>query len=466
MTNVLARPKIAVSVVFVLALFMSIMDAAIVNVALPSIGAEFGVAPTGVGAVSVGYLVSLAVVIPASGWLGDRFGAKRVMLAAIVLFTVASALCGLAGSFPQLVGFRVLQGIGGGMLMPVGMAMLFQAFPPQERMRASAILTIPTTLAPAAGPLLGGVLVDSLNWRWVFLVNIPFGVIALVYGLLFLRGLDETRVSRFDLRGFLLSGLGFASLMYGVSAGPEQGWGDPLVLATLVLGVVLLVALVITQRRTPEPLLALRLFGDRLFRSMTGVMVLTMASFFGVIYMAALFLQDCLGVSPLVSGLSTFPEAIGIMVGSTFAGRFTHARLGPRWTSVCALLLVFVSIGSLTLITSTAGLWPMRIILFVLGIGIAHIFVPAQATAFTNVARRDTGAASTLFNALRQLGSAVGVAALTTALTLAGGQHSQAGDVYPYHVAFSIAALIALLGAGVALTLATRKPSVEPQVSV
>lgn len=453
MTTVLVRPKVAVSVVFVLGLFMSIMDTAIVNVALPSIGREFGVAPTAVGAVSVGYLVSLAVVIPASGWLGDRFGRTRVMLGAIVLFTVASALCGLAGSYAELVGFRVLQGIGGGMLTPVGMAMLFQAFPPAQRMRASAILTIPTTVAPAAGPLLGGVLVDSLSWRWVFLVNIPVGIIAIVYGLVFLRDTETPGAGRFDLRGFLLSGLGFAALMYGVSAGPEQGWSDPLILALLAVGVVLLVALVLTQQRTRAPLLALRLFGDRLFRSMTAVMVLTMAAFLGVIYLAALFLQDGLGVSPLVSGLSTFPEALGIMAGSTVAGRLVHPRLGPRWTSVLALALAAVSMASLTLITSTAGLWPMRIMLFVLGIAIAHIFVPAQATAFTNIARADTGAASTLFNALRQLGSALGVAAITTALTLAARAHDQPGDLYPYHVAFLVAALIAVAGALVALTI-------------
>ncbi|HEX4224741.1 MAG TPA: MDR family MFS transporter [Pseudonocardiaceae bacterium] len=458
-TTVLARPKVAVSVVFVLGLFMSIMDTAIVNVALPSIGRQFQVAPTAVGAVSVGYLVSLAVVVPASGWLGARFGRKRVMLAAIVLFTVASALCGLAGSYAELVGFRVLQGIGGGMLTPVGMAMLFQAFPSAERMRASAILTIPTTIAPAAGPLLGGVLVDALNWRWVFLVNIPIGIIAIAYGLVFLREPEEPRAGRFDLRGFLLSGLGFAALMYGVSAGPEQGWSDPLILALLAVGVVLLVALVITQQRAPAPLLALRLFGDRLFSSMTAVMVLTMAAFLGVIYLAALFLQDGLGVSPLVSGLTTFPEALGIMVGATFAGRLVHPRLGSRWTSVLALLLAAGSIASLTLITSTAGLWPMRIMMFVLGIGIAHIFVPAQATAFTNIARSDTGSASTLFNALRQLGSAVGVAAITTTLTLAGGGPGQPGDLHPYHVAFLVAALIAVAGALIAMTISERTSS-------
>jgi EmrB/QacA subfamily drug resistance transporter len=460
-TTTLTRPKVAVSVVFVLGLFMAIMDTAIVNVALPSIGREFRVAPSAVGAVSIGYLVSLAVVIPASGWLGGRLGHKRVMLGSIVLFTVASALCGLAGTFTELVGFRVLQGIGGGMLTPVGMAMLFRAFPPAERMRASAILTVPTTFAPAAGPLLGGVLVDSLSWRWVFLVNIPVGVIAVGYGLFFLRDTDKPTAGRFDLGGFLLSGAGFAALMYGVSAGPERGWSDPLILAALAVGVVLLVALVLTQRRTREPLLALRLFGDRMFRSTTAVMVLTMAAFLGVLYLSALFLQDGLGVSPLVSGLSTFPEALGVMVGSTFAGRFVHPRLGSRWTSVLALTLAAVSIGSLTLITSTAGLWPMRIEMFVLGIAIAHIFVPAQATAFTNIARADTGAASTLFNALRQLGSALGVAALTTALTIASKHPGQPVNVYPYHVAFAIGALIAIAGALVALTITAGRPGAD-----
>ena len=138
-------------------------------------------------AISIAFLVSLAVFIPASGWLGDRFGGKRVLLTAIVVFTAASALCGLASSLGELVAFRILQGAGGGMLAPVGMAMLFRAFPPAERIRASAILTIPTTLAPALGPVLGGLLVTDLSWRWVFYVNVPIGVAAFAFGVLFLR---------------------------------------------------------------------------------------------------------------------------------------------------------------------------------------------------------------------------------------------------------------------------------------
>ncbi|MBV9047364.1 MAG: MFS transporter, partial [Solirubrobacterales bacterium] len=178
--------KVAVSVVFVAAMFMSIMDVTIVNVALPRIGHDFRVTPTAVDGISIAFLVSLAVFIPASGWLGDRYGGRRVLLAAIVVFTGASALCGASTSLGELVAFRVLQGVGGGMLAPVGMAMLFRAFPPEERIRASSILVVPTALAPALGPVLGGLLVTDLSWRWVFFVNVPIGLAAFAFGLLFL----------------------------------------------------------------------------------------------------------------------------------------------------------------------------------------------------------------------------------------------------------------------------------------
>src|ERR1700727_2427916 len=207
--------KVAIGVVFVAAMFMSIMDVTIVNVALPTIGRDFQVSPTAVDAISISFLVSLAVFIPASGWLGDRFGGKRVLLTAIVVFTAASALCGLASSLGELVAFRILQGAGGGMLAPVGMAMLFRAFPPEERIRASAILTVPTTLAPALGPVLGGLLVTDLSWRWVFFVNVPIGLAALIFGFVFLHQKSEVKRTAFDVPGFLLSGLGFGLFMYG-----------------------------------------------------------------------------------------------------------------------------------------------------------------------------------------------------------------------------------------------------------
>ena len=449
--------KIAVSVVFVLALFMNIMDITIVNVALPQLGRDLGAGPTAVSAVAIGYLVSLAVVIPASGWLGDRFGSKRVLLIAIVVFTAASALCGLAQDFTQIVGFRVLQGVGGGMLTPVGMAMLYRTFPPAERVRASSILVVPTALAPALGPVLGGLLVTDLSWRWVFYVNLPIGALAILFGLLFVQEQETDQAGRFDLRGFLLSGVGFAALMYGISEGPQHGWRDPVVLTTITAGAVLLVALVLTQLRTAEPLLRLRLFGDRLFRSCNVVIFLGTAGFLGVLYMVALFFQDGLGLSALNSGLSTFPEAIGVMLGAQSASRLLYPRLGPRRVMASGLVGVAISIALMSLISSPDQLWWMRALMFVLGMSMAHVFVPAQAAAFARISGADTARGSTLFNATRQLGGAVGVAVLTTALEAIGVLQLRGGrpvpDLTAYHVGFLVAAGLALLAAVSAFTI-------------
>jgi EmrB/QacA subfamily drug resistance transporter len=451
------NPKVAISVVFVAAMFMSVMDITIVNVALPTLGRAFDVAPASLSAVSIGYLVSLAVVIPASGWIGDRFGSRRTLLAAIALFTIASALCGMATSFSELVGFRVLQGIGGGLLTPTGMAMLFRAFPPAERVRASSILVIPTAFAPALGPVLGGILVTDLSWRWVFYVNLPIGIFAMIFGRLFLTEHVEADAGRFDLAGFLLSGGGFALVMFGISEGPDRGWGSPLIVASLAVGAALIAALVVVQLHSKEPLLRLRLFADRLFRSTNAVMFLATSAFLGGLYIVALFFQDGLGLSALNSGLSTFPEALGVMAGSQVAGRFLYPRLGPRRLMVGGLLGLALVTSLMALIGLGTNLWWMRVAMFGLGYSMSHVFVATQAAAFARISPAETASASTLFNAQRQLGSAVGVAILSTVLAAVGATHRVAGRTAPnltsYHAAFLTAAGLALLGAAAALTI-------------
>ena len=214
--------KIVVGTVFVSAMFMNIMDITIVNVALPTIGRDFDIPPTAVDGVVIAYLVSLAVFIPASGWLGDRFGGKRVLLTAIVVFTIGSVLCGLAQNMTQLVAFRVLQGAGGGMMAPVGMAMLFRVFPPAERVRAASIMTVGTTLAPAIGPVLGGFLVTDFSWRWVFFVNLPIGIVAVLFGALFLERTEAMDAGRFDVPGFILGGAGSACSCTASPKGPSS----------------------------------------------------------------------------------------------------------------------------------------------------------------------------------------------------------------------------------------------------
>ena len=449
--------KVAVGVVFVAAMFMSIMDATIVNVALPTIGRDFGVSATAVDSISIGFLVSLAVFIPASGWLGDRFGGKPVLLTAVAVFTAASALCGVASSLGELVAFRILQGAGGGMLAPVGMAMLFRTFPPEERIRASAILTVPTTLAPALGPVLGGLLVTDLSWRWVFYVNLPIGAAAFAFGAVFLGQPPQARPGRFDLAGFLLSGVGLGLLMYGVSDGPDLGWGATEVLATIAAGVVLLAAMVVVELRSAAPIVDLRLLGNRLFRSSNGVMVLASVAFLGTLYAISLYYQDGRGLSALGSGLSTFPEAVGVMGGAQLASRVLYPRLGPRRHITMGLAGTAASIGLLALLGPQTSLWWARLLMFTLGLSMAQVFVPVQAAAFATITPAATGRASTMFNAMRQLGGAVGVAVLTTAIVLVGPVHLVAGhetaNLTAYRVAFVAAAVICCCAVACSLSI-------------
>ena len=449
--------KAAVGVVFVAAMFMSIMDATIVNVALPTIGRDFGVSATAVDTISIAFLVSLAVFIPASGWLGDRFGGKRVLLAAIAVFTAASALCGLASSLGELVAFRILQGAGGGMLAPVGMAMLYRAFPPAERIRASAILTLPTTFAPALGPVLGGLLVTDLSWRWVFYVNLPIGAAAFAFGAIFLEPQKQANPGRFDLAGFLLSGVGLGLLMYGVSEGPDLGWRQPQVQATIAAGAVLLAAMVVVELRSDAPMVDLRLLRNRLFRSGNGVMVLASVAFLGTLYAISLYYQDGRGLSALGSGLSTFPEAVGVMGGAQLASRVLYPRLGPRRHITIGLTGTAASIGLLALMGPQTSLWWARLLMLTLGLFMAQVFVPVQAASFATITPASTGRASTMFNAIRQLGGAVGVAVLTTVIVLVGPVHLVGGHPVPnliaYRVAFLVAAAVCLCGVACSLSI-------------
>jgi EmrB/QacA subfamily drug resistance transporter len=464
-------PKISVSVVFVMAMFMAIMDITIVNVALPKLARDFSVRPDHIDSVVVGFLVSLAVFIPASGWLGDRFGMKRVLLTAIAIFTGASALCGLSQSLTQLVVFRILQGVGGGMLTPVGMAMLFRTFPPAERVRASRILIVPTAFAPALGPVLGGLLVTDVSWRWVFFVNLPIGIVALTFGALFLHEHKEPDAGRFDVGGFLLAGSGLALLMYALSEGPSRQWGSPIILGTGITGVVLLAALVRHELRHDAPMIDLRLIGNRLFRSSASVLFIGMAAFLGTLYLVALFFQDGLGLTALGSGLSTFPEALGVMVGSQISTRL-YPTVGPRRLLVAGLICISATIGSMTLVGFGTNLWLVRVVMFLLGVSVAHVFAPSQAAAFATISPAAMGRASTLFNTVRQVGSALGVAVLTSVISAVGVFHVVHGHRRPnlaaFHWAFGVAAIIALLAARVALTVndddaaPTMKPKPRP----
>ncbi|MDQ3226249.1 MAG: DHA2 family efflux MFS transporter permease subunit [Chloroflexota bacterium] len=435
---------------------MNTLDATIVNVALATLGREFNVPAVMIEAVVVAYLVSLAVFMPASGWLGDRFGTKRVFLTALALFVGASALCGLAQSLEQLVAFRVLQGAGGGMLTPVGMAMLYRTFPPQERVAVGRILMFATILGPASGPVLGGFLIERLSWRWAFYVNIPVGIIAFAIGLLFLREHREPAPGRFDLPGFVLGGAGLGLVMFALSEGPQRGWASPQIVVSAVVGAIALVTFVVVELRTPAPMVQLRLLTNRLFGATLSVSFFASAGFIGTLFLVPLFLQEVRGASPLEAGLTTFPEAIGVIVSTQIVAGL-YPRVGPRRLMAGGLVWMATAITLLALVGLGSDPWIFRGLMFMVGFGMAYVFLPNQAASLATISRADTGRATTFTNIQRQVGAAIGVAALSSVLAVAGSSGGGATDPTAYRAAFLVAALFALTGA----LLALRVPDAE-----
>ena len=433
--------KAVVSVVFVAAMFMNIMDGTVVNVALPTLSRSFAVPIGSVSGVVTAYLVTLAVAMPASGWIGDRFGGRNVLLGAITVFTVASALCGLATTLPELVAFRALQGLGGGTLVPVGMTMITRAFPPAERIKANQVLIVPTLLAPALGPVIGGALVDGLSWRWIFYINLPVGVAAVLTGLLFLPSGSEHPAGRFDLPGFLLAGAGFPLVMYALSTGSASGWGSATVLATGLTGLALLAAFVATERR-PEPLLRLRLYRDRLFRMTSLQLTAAGGGFMGTLFLVPLLLQNGLGFSAVHSGLSTFTEALGGMIGVQVTTRL-YKRVGPRRLMIAGMAGAITTIGLMSLAGPSDAFWMIPLLMFFTGCSFGFAMSPAQAANMATVTAAETGHASTLVNTVRQAGGAAGVALLGTVLAATG---AGASDLAGYHLAFLAAAGLMALG--------------------
>lgn len=440
-TRRLLSPRRAVALAYVAAIFMTAMDMHVVNVALPTLSRVFGATIAATQWTVVAYLLSLAVVIPASGWIGDRIGTKRAFLIAIGMFTGASALCGLSQSLAELIAARVLQGVGGGMLMPVGTALLFRTFPPEQRARVTYTLIIPVLAAPASAPLIGGVLTQSLSWRWVFFVNLPVGLATLVLCAVYLEDGREHVPGRLDVVGIVLAAAGLSAVVYAISEGSAQGWGSPGILASGIGGLAVLAAFIRYELRHPDPLLRLELLRDRLFRGTQVVFALTSASFLGCLYLTPIFLQEAHGQSPLGSGSTTFVEAVGVMFASQPFG-WLYRRVGPRVLMTVGSLGVMLTLGAFVFVDGDTSLWTIRGLLFAAGAINSATFLAVQTSMFATISARDTSHASAIYTAQRQASIAAGIAILSTIVA------SRSGDpLAGFHDAYLAAAVLALLGA-------------------
>jgi EmrB/QacA subfamily drug resistance transporter len=443
-----------------MALLLASLDQTIVSTALTRISEDFHHLDL-YSWVVTSYLLTSTASTPLYGKISDQFGRKRLFQIAIVIFLLGSAMSGLAQNMYQLIAFRGLQGVGAGGLMTLALAIIGDVIPPRERGRYQGYFGAVFTVSSVIGPLIGGFLVDQASWRWVFYVNLPIGAAAWLFGMLFLEPHRSEGAGRLDVTGFVLSAAGLGLVMYGVSEGPFNGWGRPVIVATIAAGAALLLAMVWAELRTARPLIDIRLFANGLFRNSNIVMVLGSIAFLGVLFIVALFFQDGLGLSALQSGLSTFPEALGVMAGAQMTTRLLYPTLGPRRVMFAGLLILTAALCLMTLIHTRSGLWWMRVLLFFVGYGMSHVFTSAQATGFATISGSDTARASTVFNAVRQLGGAIGVAALSTVVAEVGplkqvGGHAVA-NLSSYHDAFFAAAGFALAAALAALRINDRE---------
>jgi EmrB/QacA subfamily drug resistance transporter len=409
--------------VVVLGAIMSILDITVVNVALPTFQTVFSDDPSKPLAYSAvawtvtAYTLALATVIPLTGWAADRFGTKRLYMLAIILFTAGSALCATATSISMLIGFRVLQGLGGGMLMPLGMTIMTRAAGPARMGRLMAILGVPMLLGPIGGPILGGWLIEHYSWHWIFLINLPLGVIAVVYAYFALPH-DHTEPSEsLDVLGVALMSPGLALFLFGISSIPEKGtMNTPKVYVNMAIGLVLMVTFVFHSFRPRHPLLDLRLFRNRNLTVSTLTMFLFAAAFFGGLLLVPTYFQSVRGESTLHAGLLVAPQGIGAMLTMPIAGalvdRIPVGRIVPF-----GLLAISGGMFGLTQITSTTSYSTIIVLLFIMGLGMGGTMMPIFTTALKTLTHHEVARGSTLLNITQQIASSVGVAVMSVLLT-------------------------------------------------
>ncbi len=452
-----------VVIVVVFNSFMQYMDSTIVNVGLPTIGGFFRASSTTMGWTVTGYLLSLAMLIPLSGWMGDRIGTKGTFLLGLVTFALGSGLCATSWSAETLILFRVLQGAGAGLLTPVGTTMLYRVFPPEERAKVTALIAVPTVIAPALGPVVGGYLVQYVGWTWIFLVNLPFAILGILMAGIGLREDVQNREGRFDAVGFLTGSAGVGAVIYALQEVGLRGLGDDSVGLAAGAGAVLLALFVARELTTREPMVALRLFADRLFAAGTIAMFFVQALFVGGIFLLPFLLQSEKGLSPFHSGLVAFPVAIGVGMAVPLAARW-YRRVGPRRLLLASMFLSMLSSLGFVLVSAGTSEWGIRLLLLPRGWAFGIALVALGAAAYARLAPEQLGRATSLFGTVGQLGAGAGVAFLATALAsrmaahhaAAGNPQTVAGAWEAFHETFAVSALLALLGMGAALLVSDR----------
>jgi EmrB/QacA subfamily drug resistance transporter len=429
-----------ICVIVIVGSMMSILDTTIVNVALDRLGSELHTSIANIQWVVTGYLLSLAAVIPISGWASRRFGAKRVYLTSLVLFTGGSVLCGVAGSATALILFRVLQGVGGGLVMPVGQLMMAQAAGPRRMGRVMSVVAVPAMLAPILGPALGGLILDNTSWRWLFFVNAPIGVVAFVAAVRGLPRSEPEDAGPLDVRGLLLAVAAMPLITYGLAEiGKTGGFSSPKVVAPIVGGLTLFGLFIAHARGASRPLLDVHLYRRRSFSSASITTFCLAAALFGAMILMPLYYQQVRHETVLATGLLVGPQGLGAAIAMPIAGRLTD-RIGGGPLAVIGVIVTALTTIPFGLIGPDTSLTSLSIWMFMRGIGIGFAFMPAMAAAFAALEPKELSDATPQMNVLQRLGGSIGTAVLAVVLqrALLEAHHplTAGGAAGAYSVAF------------------------------
>ena len=413
----LGREVWVVAAVVTVGVIMSILDTTIVNVALETLSRELDASLNTIQWVSTGYLLALAAVIPLTGWMSERFGAKRVWMVSVTLFGLGSALCGLAWSAESLIFFRILQGFGGGMIMPVGMSVLAQTAGPHRLGRVMAVIGVPTLLGPIFGPVIGGLIVDNASWRWIFFVNIPIAILALGLAARLLHA-DAGRADagRLDWTGLLLLSPGLAGVVFGLSETETHGGlTAPIAWVPIVVGLVLVGLFVRHAAHADRPLIDVGLFRSTGFSAAAASTFLLAGALFGGMIVLPLYYQIDRGESALAAGLLMAPQGVGAALAMPFAGKLTD-RIGGGRVALAGMILVTLSTIPFASISATTSFGLLAPMLVLRGIGIGSAMMPAMAAAYATLRYADVPRATSALNVLQRVGGSLGTALLAVVL--------------------------------------------------
>lgn len=424
-----------------------VFDTTIVSVALRTLVTQLHVDVSTIQWVTTGYLLALGMVVPITGWLVDRYGGRTIWLWALAIFFVGSVASSLAWDAPSLIAFRVVQGVGGGLMLPVMTTLLIRAAAGQPLGRVTAVIALPVMVGPVLGPVLGGLIVNDLSWRWIFWVNVPLCVAGLVLAWRLLpRDPGERTAGRLDVLGLALLSPGIALVLFGLSrVGVTGGFGHPSVYLPMVGGLLLVAGFAVRALRMREAALVdLRLFRVPAFAASTMLLFLSGFVLYGAMLILPLYFQDVRGHDALGAGLLLAPQGVGVLASRSLAGLLTD-RIGPRWVVVVGLVVTAAGTVPFALAGTTTNVWILVVALVVRGMGLGAVTVPVMSGAYQGLDRVQIPHASIITRAAQQIGGSFGggVLAVVLADQLAGQHGARAYDVtFWWTIGFTVVALV------------------------